>query len=234
MKIIDSRKDFYDYVVGQFGIDKDVVLDRRKYDTIEYYLKKNPDSPLRWFFNDMPSPNINDSYPQIYDGRYRWQFPFFVDYKKFIGKPLGSVGCLVVELGFRRWIFCVERYKSYESGKIVINVIGIIDCNISVNDKILPNPILLYQPYMLTEASYNKRLAVNYYYNNKKAAEEHTYTDLILKDTFIPKHISPQDAYYALYNYQLAMREPQVIDNRTDLQKIDSYGFDRKTSFRKM
>ena len=234
MKIIDSRKDFYDYVVGQFGIDKDVVLDRRGYDTIEYYLRKNPDSPLRWFFNDMPSPNINDSYQTIYDGRYKWRFPFFVDYKKFIGKPLGNIKYLVVELGFRRWIFCVERYKSYESGKIVINVIGIIDCNISANDKILPNPILLYQPYMLTEASYNKKLAVDYYYNNRKAAEEHTYTDLILKDTFIPKHISPQDAYYALYNYQLAMREPEVIDNRTDLQKIDSYGFDRKTSFRKM
>ena len=141
MKIIDSRKDFYDYVVGQFGIDKDVVLDRRKYDTIEYYLRKNPDSPLRWFFNDMPSPNINDSYQEIYDGRYKWQFPFFVDYKKFIGKPLGKLNCLVVELGFRRWIFCVERYKSYESGKIIINVIGIIDCNISANDKILPNRI---------------------------------------------------------------------------------------------
>lgn len=57
--------------------------------------------------------------------------------------------------------------------------------------------------------------------------------DVILKDTFIPKHISPEQAYYSIYDYLLSEKEPVVIDTRSDLQKIDSHGFDRKISFRK-
>ena len=30
MKIIDNKKDFYDYIVGEYGIDDLTVFDRRK------------------------------------------------------------------------------------------------------------------------------------------------------------------------------------------------------------
>jgi hypothetical protein len=30
----------------------------------------------------------------------------------------------------------------------------------------------------------------------------------------------------------ISVREPQIIDNRDDVQKLESKGFDKKTSFR--
>jgi len=30
MKIVDNKKDFYDYAVGEYGIDDLIVFDRRK------------------------------------------------------------------------------------------------------------------------------------------------------------------------------------------------------------
>jgi hypothetical protein len=36
MKIIDNRKDYYDFLVGKFGQDSLIVLDRREYDNFSY------------------------------------------------------------------------------------------------------------------------------------------------------------------------------------------------------
>jgi hypothetical protein len=36
MKIIDARKDYYDYLVGKYGVDPKVVLDRRDFETPVY------------------------------------------------------------------------------------------------------------------------------------------------------------------------------------------------------
>jgi hypothetical protein len=38
--------------------------------------------------------------------------------------------------------------------------------------------------------------------------------------------------YNEIYNYLIAVREPNIEDNRNDIQKLESKGFDKKTSFR--
>ena len=45
--------------------------------------------------------------------------------------------------------------------------------------------------------------------------------------------LSAQDIWQAIYDYLLKMKEPKIIDTRTDEEKAESHGFDRKTSFRK-
>lgn len=54
----------------------------------------------------------------------------------------------------------------------------------------------------------------------------------ILKDTFIPKIIPAEEVYNNIYNYLLYMKEPKVVDMRTNKQKIEGKGFDYKESFR--
>lgn len=54
----------------------------------------------------------------------------------------------------------------------------------------------------------------------------------ILKNTWVPTFISAEEIYDDLYDYLISIREPKIIDNRTDIQKLESKGFDKKTSFR--
>jgi len=227
MKIIDNKKDFYDYVVGQYGIDKYVVLDRRKWQTIPYLIKIC-EFPFNWFFSTEPNSYIQNYHREIYEGHYS-KFPFFINKNDYVGKLVGETKELVVELGFHRWIFCVERYV--ENGKIHINVIGSIDCEISKIDKPFNSVVSIYESYNFSENNFNKHLNVKNYYSYRNPV---VVKDVILKDTFISKHIAAEQAYYSIYNYLLSEKEPVVIDTRSDLQKIDSHGFDRKTSFRKM
>ncbi len=63
MKIIDARKDYYDYLVGKYGIDPNIVLDRRDFKTPLYTTDKCKISIFfcgYWY----------DSY--LCDGKYYW------------------------------------------------------------------------------------------------------------------------------------------------------------------
>ena len=54
----------------------------------------------------------------------------------------------------------------------------------------------------------------------------------ILSSTFIPSFIDAEEVYNAIYNYLISIREKPIIDNRNDTLKLESFGFDKKTSFR--
>ena len=44
--------------------------------------------------------------------------------------------------------------------------------------------------------------------------------------------IAPDEIYQNVYDYLISIREPNIIDKRNDIQKLESKGFDKKTSFR--
>ena len=54
----------------------------------------------------------------------------------------------------------------------------------------------------------------------------------ILTGTPITSLISPQELYQELSNYISSLNDIETTDRRTDIQKAESAGFDRKTSFR--
>ena len=230
MKIIDNKKDYYDYIVGQYGIDSAVVPDRRGWQTIPYAIECC-NCPFEWYFSantDTGRFGIRPIGPKsIYKGQYG-KFPFFIDRTSYIGKPVGETGELVVEIGTRRWVFCVEKY--IENGKVRIDVIGSADCVISAENKACDAVISVYEPFMLGENNFAGKL----YGKPVYSWERNIMNDVLLKDTFIAKRIPAKDAYDAIYNWLLSKKEPVIIDKRSDMQKIDSHGFDRKTSFRKM
>lgn len=53
-----------------------------------------------------------------------------------------------------------------------------------------------------------------------------------LSDYSFGRLVEPEDAYRRIYDFLI--REPVIKDNRTDLEKVVSAGFDKKTSFRNM
>lgn len=61
---------------------------------------------------------------------------------------------------------------------------------------------------------------------------EAEYINVRLSDFGIGQIISPNDMYIMISNF--LTREKKIVDNRTDVQKIESHGFDKKTSFRKI
>lgn len=56
--------------------------------------------------------------------------------------------------------------------------------------------------------------------------------NVLLKDTCISGFIPAEDIYNQIYDYLIHIRESQVEDKRTDVQKLESKGFDKVTSFR--
>ena len=60
----------------------------------------------------------------------------------------------------------------------------------------------------------------------------HRVENPILSGTFIPKLVPPTDIWQNLYEYLSSLRDKPFIDTRSDVQKLESAGFDKKTSFR--
>lgn len=54
----------------------------------------------------------------------------------------------------------------------------------------------------------------------------------ILKDSFLVQMISADKIWQALYEYIMSLNDKEIIDDRPDTMKIQSAGFDLKTSFR--
>ena len=80
----------------------------------------------------------------------------------------------------------------------------------------------------------------NYYFNHWE--KQHKVVDIkvdkavknpILRDTFIPSYIEPSEVFLKIYNYLLSIKDKPIVDKRNDVQKLEGYGFDKKTSFRK-
>ena len=62
--------------------------------------------------------------------------------------------------------------------------------------------------------------------------EKDSGSNPILRGTPIPAIISPQDLYNDLSSYISSLNDKEFVDNRTDIQKAESAGFNRNTSFR--
>lgn len=54
----------------------------------------------------------------------------------------------------------------------------------------------------------------------------------ILKNSGINKIVPAEDMWQNIYNFLLNQTGQNIQDNRTDVQKLESFGFDKKSSFR--
>lgn len=209
MKIITPRsnKDYYDYLVGIYGEDEKVVYDRRQYNVLS-----GRDSIA---FNANKLPQDRKKQKMMV---YEWQSR----HSHRIELHVGQRFCCLLEVGTVHYYLMFERYLSDD---VVMIDWTILEKREEQNH------------YGAAPMSFFLGGEVGYYHSHSprdkfdfKRAD--VISNPILKGTFIASSIPAEEIFKALYAYLSSLNDKDIVDNRTDIQKAESAGFDRKTSFR--
>jgi hypothetical protein len=212
MKILDKCKEFYDYVVSIYGIDNDIILDRRN--------KEDFDFP---------------------DNTYNWKYSYFSN---------GSL-YFVLEIGYNQYLFKVDyidgKKQNVQLIKVFESTCQIIDykAEFNVNYKhnvayklkhrkdLLSNVTNFYEVCLQTAISLKEITIETLRFDqlaNRSTIKNKVYVNL----NPFAKYLDPVTVYNQIYSFLLSKKDKKIVDSRTDVQKLESAGFDRKTSFRKM
>lgn len=70
------------------------------------------------------------------------------------------------------------------------------------------------------------------YFRQRGSQEEPLVENPILAGSFIASMIPADEIWKALYEYLMSLNDKEIVDNRPDILKIESAGFDPETSFR--
>lgn len=208
MKIISKYKDYYDYLVGIYGEDPLIILDRRNYQIPNFYGSKEP-RKIRLYICDWN-----------YEGLY-------INEKFYYGKAIEpfAMKSKLEGVWYRKYL---KRNENKEEESYTIKdkngdyvkdgshamVIQIKPVKTKVNTKV-GIPILLRQEFV---------------YNNPLEQIENFYTYPILKELNFKSCVPPEDMFLMLSSF-MAKKDSQ-IDTRTNKEKIITAGFDLKESFR--
>lgn len=223
MKIIDNKKDYYDYLQGIIGMDEKVVYDRRGSIVIgssEYY---NFDYPYGYdlFFSKKPfkcdKPKVKKA---LWDSA-KYDFKnskFNIGWKRGHKEQIeeGSIYYLFLEAGYHQFVFEVERYLDDE-GNVKIDASVVDSKTVSKKDKKSDEPLYIGEMYF----GYSPKYRIN-----------NEVVNPILINTWIPKFIPSEDMWDMLYEYISSLNDKEFVDTRTNDQHIESHGFDKKISFR--
>lgn len=221
MKIIDNKKDYYDYLQGILGQDELVVYDRRGSKVVsesEAYLPNFPTDYDVYFckkpFNcDGSKKKIKGWYSTKYKNRKdKWKKFKYRDYVEE-----GSIYHLFLEVGYNQFIFEIERYLDKE-GKLHVDTDLVDHREVKKDKKKSKTPLFIGKLYFKYCDTIDKIDGID---------------NPILADTWIPKFIPPTDMWNMLYEYISSLRDKEFTDSRTNDQHIESHGFDKKISFRK-
>lgn len=224
MKIIDKKKDYYDYLSGIYGIDDKVVYDRRGSVVL------NSEKSLLNGMDDYFSQKILILDKPLIEKQY-WELKSILKLREAgamqhsWGRTWkeGMVYHFVLEVGSTHYRFEVERWVEEGNREDAHVEYRLIDTLRDVGKRYSETPMCI----MPCQVVYLRWSHEEQWKPMKKRVE-----NPILAGTFIPKVISPSEIWSALYEYLSSLNDKPIIDTRSDIQKIESAGFDRKTSFR--
>lgn len=211
MKIINGgKKDYYDYISGIYGVDEHIIYDRLNANV----LTKNTDWNFYFFKEVLPFDKKRKSktgYKKI-NGKYN-----------FIDELYGDKYYFIFEVGFMHYIFEVERYLDDDNDNKVVIMPKLIEKK-EIKDKLSKYPISIIplKAYVLLDGTLKIK---SYEIFNE-------IPNPIIGDTWIKNFITADEIYNSIYNCLSKLKEPNIIDNRNDIQKLESCGFDKKISFR--
>jgi hypothetical protein len=209
MKILNGgKKDYYDYLTGIYGIDEDIVYDRSN-----AHVFRDTFGISEYF---LPLRNHLDQ-ERKHLKTYHYQGNKLVYDWVWRARELD----IVIEVGYMHYLFSIERYLD-DNGKVILNP-RLID-KVNINKEISNAPLAAI-PVMYTRMR-NEAPKIKRYDIDKKVENP------IFSGTWVPSFIPPEEMYNEIYNYLISVREPEIVDNRNDVQKLESKGFDKKTSFR--
>ena len=135
--------------------------------------------------------------------------------------PVGSFIYSLLEAGNHWYIFRTERYLD-DYGKVYIDWCFIK--KIVVDKKIHSGET----PLTFFQCGYWHRCTTE----EIKRSLSNSISNPIIKDTPITSFVKADDVYQGIYAYISSLNDIDYTDNRNDIQKLESAGFDKKTSFR--
>ena len=252
MKIISKQgkgfRDFYDYIQGILGQDELVVYDRRNAFPIDptknWGCDERRECPS--YCSDYQNLNIEKWFKKevICGDKKREKVTLFHSRKilnengeKVENKGLsyrrrtletkmeGNVYHFVLEVGYHRYYFEVERYIDDDDMNKVHLKYGLVEkADIEKKDKITEAPVCLcpvtYYPHFYDE---KRRFTI---------VEDQKIDNPILYSTYIPKFVNEYEMWNNIYEYISSLRDKEFTDTRTNDEHIESHGFDKKISFR--
>lgn len=222
MKILNGgKKDYYDYLVGIYGIDEDIVYDRREGQPFVDNWNRGDD--LRKLFG---KTRLYQDSPKSLKSFYDYEL------RKRVEREVGDEHYCILEVGYFQYYFKVERWID-ENGRIIIEpkLIKKYDKGVHFGK----TPVTLYIDSWATRS---------YFYFNayewdhvKRSIEQlqekdKGISDFLLNGTWLTSFIPADEMYNNVYDYLISIREKKIEDNRNDIQKLESKGFDKKISFR--
>lgn len=209
MKILTTRnnKDFYDYLTGIYGIDERVILNRRNFTFL-----KNLDSPLFY----------NEERPEDREKEFKKYGCFDDLHNTWFKRPVGVFYKCLLEAGNHWYIFRVERYidkynKPHLDWEFVDRII--VNSNLHAGN----TPVTFFENVDYDRV--DKPELIKKYLKNG-------IPNPIVKDTILTSFIEAEDAYQGIYSYISSLNDINFADTRDDIQKLESAGFDKKSSFR--
>jgi len=269
MRILDNKKDYYDYLVGTYGEDPLLFYDRRGSERILSQLP--PDHILPIGYKDelirafMRAVIVNDSSKEFEDGcicltgRFTadiprklttkaWQCCGWLHRDRSVWKKNeiyeGNFVYFMLEVGMFHYYFEVERYIDPDKGIRLSPLLIKKERIPSLEDRLRDEPVsLIFMTYnhMVSRSSYWRKMGKVEFEPQTDVVtvkgNKNVYKGLvnpILKETFIPQFIPAEDMWLNITEYLGLIKEKPFKDGRTDVQKLESAGFDKKTSFRKM
>lgn len=203
MRIINYKvKDYYDYLSGVYGIDNDITFDRKE--------------PFIIHGNEM---NYNQNLDMLFFKQKMRHEPLYYKNGKHIYSGLfNNKHCFVLEVGYKQYIFELTRYlKKDDTLYFEPKLLTILDDRKKYTDSVISFIPLRYHYDYRNTISFRKEEVIN---------------NPIIGDTYIPSFINAETIWNDIYNYLISIKEKPFVDSRTNNQKIESFGFDVKTSFR--
>ena len=202
MKIIDNKKDYYDYLMGIYGIDEKIVYDRRTSITKDYFFKSNG-----YEFEQGKTP-LDNAYEMILRvGNMQYVFSRNKD------------------TNFK-WVMPKISYRGYYRGYMQ-------------QVETINNPRRISDEELEEMKDNDCPIVLKLYYSDKRAYW-YDRGGIVIKNpilsTFgvIPKFIPANEIWENVYDFISHKNDKKIVDNRTDVEKLESHGFDKRTSFRNM
>lgn len=229
MKIIDNKKDYYDYLSGIYGIDELIVFDRRNSRMLNGEGVLQPGLEECFTMTRLP-----DDKPL--EAKDLWKLKSVPNrceaakVKKFhIHRKLleGRVFHYVLEVGWNHYFFEVERWIDSKNDHDVCLEYRLLKLERGVKHRISESPISI-APCKLDFGFWTGEIE---WERTKVDVSKHVVNP-ILSETYIPKVVPPEEVWKAIYEFLSSQKEKPIVDTRSDIQKLESAGFDKKTSFR--
>lgn len=205
MHIISKEKDSYDYLVGKWGVDKNITLDRTSFD-----------NSIRNVISDMEDYKGYCIPPK--SGIYISHYLLKVGYKYFLVRSIEDYDNFTINNELISSFECFD--KRIEGDDAIISLyMASVPCGQRIHQKISGVSDDEYITYVGDEA-----LSKLSFYRLK--------TNFFLgKNGF--GFLDQEEVYLAIYSYLSSLKKDKDSNQSND-GKIVSHGFDKKKSFRKM